>query len=545
VEELSFARDAHDGALALMLIFCAAGALFAWTARALPGATPRLLALAWVAASGAASAYLARTRRRPAVARSFALGLVFSLALLAILPAIAVAWGALGRSWEVLSWLHLATVAVVLIAPRLRWIGLCFVFAFTLEAVLLVEWATHARVPEPMPYAEPWLSIVFGGMGVGLALLRDRRRALAIRHLHTEGELAMVSRVAQQFRAIGGELEVPLARLTDALAHLQQTSVAPATIERLARAAERLGAVRSQLGRAGGASAPDATPPAQARAGERLLHAHAVQHGALVLAAIVLVSGVLAVAVVRRPEFRLARLSWSLQIGLALAAVTWLMATRERPTVARGTALLLLVFLPILVTTTLTTRAQTLPSVVTPFEPCAALKLLMVALPLVMPLAWLGAALEALVAGESFVLYQWFHIAEQTAQVPHDEPSIALLYAMAGLVLLSLREQRRLASLALLRAEAELSALVHETAVASALNDQLNSPLQVLAFAVERLRLDAAAEPTMGELDEAVARLREISRQLPDLNAELPPGLAPASFDGAQALGRLAGAVDD
>ncbi|MCU1282854.1 MAG: uncharacterized protein JWM53_6400, partial [bacterium] len=101
------------------------------------------------------------------------------------------------------------------------------------------------------------------------------------------------------------------------------------------------------------------------------------------------------------------------------------------------------------------------------------------------------------------------------------EPWVTLVFMAIGVAALLLRDQRRVASLAVLRAESQATALHRRAAMLLALRDQLNTPLQTLVLGATRLALH---EPThdAARLATALHRLVGLSRELAnvDLSSE-------------------------
>jgi hypothetical protein len=164
-------------------------------------------------------------------------------------------------------------------------------------------------------------------------------------------------------------------------------------------------------------------------------------------------------------------------------------------------------------------------------------KLAMVLLPLAAPhyLA-LGALLEGAFGVESIVLYYAFGFSGPGHTFAMSEPWLTLAYAFIGTALLYVRDQRRLAQLRLLRADAELTASARRAGISIAILDQAGSPLQVILLVVDVLRARGADPQALSAIEEASKRLRDAS-----LRVVVSPEwlqLARRSFDAVSILTR-------
>jgi hypothetical protein len=118
--------------------------------------------------------------------------------------------------------------------------------------------------------------------------------------------------------------------------------------------------------------------------------------------------------------------------------------------------------------------------------------------------------------------------------VPIAEPWTTVAFALVGLLLMGLREQRLVASIALVRAASRHAAVERRAHLLLALRDQLNSPLQALVlYGAEAAKRSPACDPVLGA---QVARLVAMSRRLGAVGDAHRAG--PVSFDGRAALRR-------
>jgi hypothetical protein len=123
-------------------------------------------------------------------------------------------------------------------------------------------------------------------------------------------------------------------------------------------------------------------------------------------------------------------------------------------------------------------------------------------------------------------------------RISWSEPWLTLLFGALGIALLNLSEERRLASVLVLRAEAEQTALLRRTMVYLALRDQINSPLQSLAMSASLFggQRGEGVVPDHAELSGAVEQLVALSRKLPREDAVEKSGLIGVSLDSAAEL---------
>jgi hypothetical protein len=119
------------------------------------------------------------------------------------------------------------------------------------------------------------------------------------------------------------------------------------------------------------------------------------------------------------------------------------------------------------------------------FEPLTATKLLVLVLALTAPRhRWLSSALVALVAAEGIVFFYVYHFERLRDRMPMSEPWPLLVHLVIAIALLAMREQRRVASIRILRADGDAAAQVRQAGVVLRFLDQLGSPLQVLTITV-------------------------------------------------------------
>jgi hypothetical protein len=161
---------------------------------------------------------------------------------------------------------------------------------------------------------------------------------------------------------------------------------------------------------------------------------------------------------------------------------------------------------------------------------------MLVTLPLVAPsLGWITLFAVLVTAVAAIGLYFIQHL--DLGLVSIVEPWTTIAFAIFGFVLMTLREQRRVASVALLRAEAHGASRRRRANLLLALRDQLNSPLQILVLHAARLaqRSPADGAALLGSIE----RLMAISRRLAAIGDVGLAGAAPLSFDAGESLRRI------
>jgi len=167
-------------------------------------------------------------------------------------------------------------------------------------------------------------------------------------------------------------------------------------------------------------------------------------------------------------------------------------------------------------------------------------KLIMAIVPLVLPrFLWLGIAVEAVMGALCLALYVLLDFGAQQHRIPYADPWTTLLFCAVGIGLVISREQRRAASVQLLREEVEAAARARRSAVLLAILDETGSPLQVLSFTIDTMasRRDAFATH-VPRMIEAVNSFADARRSL--MEAPLPGTRPHIGFDAAQELSRRA-----
>lgn len=579
-EALFDARDAYRSAKTLAVLVFAATLIVLGSARESAGqlagiasAPWKLVAAAELTVAGVAFAWLLATRRRPAGAAALGIGLLLLVPLVPMFAAFAVASRDAGRPWEALVGPKLAMISIALVVPRHVWLGVAFVAVFAIE-VVAIHFGVLGGVAG-LPRGEPVLSLFYAAAGLAALFMRENRRKLTVRFLRVESEARMLRRAESQLRTLCARFEEPLRVLETEIARLQHL-VLPRdeTFLRLSRSIQRLrdlalrlariegrahvgdftvapanGRSHAAAARAPGAArdlalaqdldlAPDDEAVSEAsREAERRFHAHDAYASAKLMAVLASAGGLVAVLNLRGSSFGRAPALWTMQLVTGLVVLVALRVTRRRPREELALALAFVVFVP-----SLLVRAYAQAQFAhggAPYEPFLGHKIAMVILPLVVPRRlWLGVSLEVVLLLETLGLYRHLHLADaKLLMIPFVEPWWTMLYAGIGLALMRMREQRRVASVRLLRDDLELSILARRTALSLAIRDQICSPLQSLSLTLAVLKARHGDPLLASAIDGAVSSMAAAVLE----STELDPralGLVTESFDAGEALSR-------
>jgi hypothetical protein len=130
---------------------------------------------------------------------------------------------------------------------------------------------------------------------------------------------------------------------------------------------------------------------------------------------------------------------------------------------------------------------------------------------------WLSLLLVFSVAAEGFVFFYVAHFETLRDRISMSEPWSLLYFLLIALALLATGEQRRVASIRLLRADRETAVLTNQAGVVLALLDQLGSPLQTLTVSIALVTLEAPNHPKYQDLNIALNRLSRIRDRLPKI----------------------------
>jgi hypothetical protein len=333
------------------------------------------------------------------------------------------------------------------------------------------------------------------------------------------------------------ELSAQLTVLSDGLA--RTVTANPRSVERGRAAVTRLTALRDRLitllgQRAAENVAGDPRPsrgarPTSARASivgddagralteaERQFYARDAYQVARVIAVAIITVMLFNIVTGRSAPFFL-QLLYGSQAALCVICLAVLQRTRARPSEKLGIILYLVVVIPMLFGQLYSQiyRAQGTAA----FEPLITTKVTMVVLALAAPRRrWLSRTLVLLVAVQGIVLFYALRFDAMRDRIPMVEPWPLLNYLLIAIALLLLRDQRRLASLLLLRADRETAALVRQAGVVLAVLDQLGSPLQTLTSSTEILFQQQPDHPGRETLESALRAISSLRRRIPQID---------------------------
>jgi hypothetical protein len=523
-ERLFEARDAYRSAVVMASLMVATPVVRTLTTWRLRTPSTYLTSGSLTVLGLGVLAFLIRRRRRPETTHALALTLMMTVPLLFLVPHLFVRWATLGHPWEAFQVGSFLLAGSAMIIPRFFALGAAFNVIVLADVLLGMHLQRRMGVPpELQPIAEPAITVLFFFVGMALVGLRAWRHRLIERHLRLEGEVLAMRRSADRLQSVRRSFEALLQRITGELERLAaQAEGKP--FEQIERSIDRLMGTTRKLG--------DLSPPTEVSSidAEEDLYARDAQRGATVLAAIFAI-GCPTFAVVFS-DLPLGPLPWLLLCdgGLGLVALLALLATRRRPSWKRGTAWFIVLTVPWFCLVAYNTTLY--PHQTRPFHLFLVPKMIMVCMTLVVSRnLWLGRILNAALCLEAVVLFYVFRLGALQDRVSPTEPWQTLLYGALGIALLSLAEERRLASLRVLRAEAEQAALLRSATIYVALRDQLNSPLQSLV-------LNASLLGGQAELGSAIDQLVALARQLPEERAVERSGLVDVSLDGAAELRR-------
>jgi hypothetical protein len=419
---------------------------------------------------------------------------------------------------------------MALILPPPLWLGVSSVILFTGVGVFAWFYAHHVGLEALLPVTEPTALFCYFALAVGICVLRRNRRELARHHIVVQAEVQALDRIRPMFSRARDQLRTQLANIIALLpvgARVQSGGVPRAirgAIDRLAELSTTLGDVTDEV------HSPSTL------AAERRLRAHDAQFGAIVLAAI---SATIAVPATVWSYIVLqgALTPWfAANFFIDAAILVYLVITRRRPSERRAVTAVIAVFVGVL---PLATYNQVeLLALHRPYAPFIAHKLLMVSLGLTVATRFrLAVVLLGITIATAMTMWFVLDLGAHRDLIPMAEPWITLSFLLIGFVSARLLEQRRIASVDLLRAEAEASALHRRALMLLALRDRLNSPLQTLVVGVTGPSSPVPAG-RVEQVDTAVEELVGLSRDLAQLDWLVPAVADKISFDADHELRR-------
>jgi hypothetical protein len=517
-------RDAHRSASLLAFL------MFLWGALSRVLVTNDPFALQHIVLAGVSAVALGLLLwrwKRPNARLAAVLSILLIAYALFLLPWISVGWCRAGRPVEAFTVPEVAMVSIALIIPRPLWVGGVIMGLFALEGVFIIEYAHHLGLRDQVPINEPLASICCAVIGIGLLFLRRRRRSLTRQHIAIQGEVAALQGMAPLFTGVRDELSAQLAVLA-----AETGGRTDGASMSMSRALDRLGDVGAKLQglvQEENPAAPAREPTAEASQIERELLARDAWAGAMVLVSALLV-GISLILSVSHQGLNELGLHINLVVLLFAAAVLGFLVVSRLRFRCRGSiwaiVALVVVFLP-----GATYNQWVLAHVGRPYIALLGHKLVMVALALMAASRFrIGLALIVATAANAMGLFYVLHLDVHKELIPFAEPWEVLVFLLIAVIALRMREQRLIASVRLLRAEAEVSSLQRRAAMFLALCDRLNSPLQTLVI--------GSAVTDSRAVQDAVAKLVELSRRVSGMSAMVPQSSQKASFDADAELRR-------
>jgi hypothetical protein len=548
-EELFRAHDAYSSAILLSLLVLAGQIIAIATRGMAPQGIPLALDYALAAVASVALGYLVATRHRPRERAAWAACATLLLSYFVLTPWAAARWGHLGRPWEAFQMPQLAMVSVALTVPGSLWLGTAAVLAFVLESLVIYDYFVAVGTPANwLPITQPTMMFTFAAVGAAAVVARRRRRALVLQYIHSQAEAATLKRLSSLFRELTDELRIQLAVLSEGLAG--SAAAGSLSLERGRGAIARLTGLRERLlVLLGQPTAEDATmasreeptaarptsirrrfrspgawpmlrlvgddaSPAMSEA-ERHLYASDAYQVARAVAVAIMVAMIFNDVVLRHSSF--IHLLYGAEALLAAICLAILQQTRARPSEKRGILLYLVIVVPLLFIHVYAQKQ--LAHGTGAFEPLITTKVLVVVLALAAPrLRWLNRTLVLLVALEGIVLFYTLHFDDMRDRIPITEPWPLLNYLLIAVALLLLREQRRVASVRLLRADREMAALARQADVVLALLDQFGSPLQILTVSTAILFRQQPDHPERERLESALQTISSLRGRMPQID---------------------------
>jgi hypothetical protein len=459
--------------------------------------------------------YFVATCRRPRlqVARAFTIAVIAYA--LTILPWTALAWSALGRPWEAFVVPQIASVCMAFVIPRRAAAGLVLIGLFAGESLFVYFCVRHLGMAPLAPLTEPFASLAFAGLGVLLFMSRRRRYELAQQHIHVESKLEALRRMAPLFATVRRDLEQQLATIAAEIAPPGARQPIDKTSRTMGRALQRLGELSHQLD-----GVVAAAPEHSCVEAERRLLDRDAQLGVTFVAAVgtAIAAGAM---VMLRGQGIVPLAVFGAKMALDATLLGYLVATRHHPSRGRATWALV-----VLIGTALSVAAYNelvLLHAERPYTSLLGQKLIMLSLGLTAAGRFgMSCALIVVSGADALVVYFALQLGAHKDLIALSEPWACMVFMVLALCSRHLREQRRVASVRLLRAETEAEALHHRAVMFLALRDRLNSPLQTLVLGAGHA--DSQLPPASRErVRAAVTQLVALSRTLTDLDVLVTP----------------------
>ena len=170
-----------------------------------------------------ATTYFVWTRHRPNARIALGFCALAILQALIVLPWTAVVWCELRRPWEAFTVPQVAMVSMALVIPRSFWLGVVVMLLFAAESLFVYFYARHVGLGAALAHRRAErLVLLRRALGVGLLVLREKRRDLARRHIRVQAETEALRRVGPQFTVVREELAIQLPLVADELQRLRR-----------------------------------------------------------------------------------------------------------------------------------------------------------------------------------------------------------------------------------------------------------------------------------------------------------------------------------
>jgi hypothetical protein len=530
-EEAFLARDAYGRATMLALLLLLQGVVY--LAMALPFWPFGASRVALTTVSAVALLYFVGTWKRP----NRRIAVRFSLVAVA-LSLILVAWTsaaftARSRPLEAFPITDVAMVSMALVAPGSFWVGVVLVVLFQAEMVGVYLYSRHLGLESVLPYGAPVLSVRFAALSIGLLALREQRHLRALRHLRIQAETRALREMSPLFDSVRAEIETQLAALAEMLGRLQGERSPASPMVKMDRTVQRVAGICGRLERLQETEATNGEREAEQRFTARDAHDSATL--GLAIATVLFVLNAFAF---RRWEPHVASVAVWASVA-ALIGCGYLLVRRRRP--SEGVALTTFLAFYFFSLSFATWGSVLVFSVHRPYAPFGPYEVTMVMVSLVVATRfWIAIALVLLTGANAIAVYLFLHMGAHKDIVPLSEPWSMLVFLLLALGLVLMREQRRVASVRLFRAEWELVALHREAGLFLALRDRLGSPLQSLVLYTAQLARIHPPESIV-PIRAGVERLVAVNQRLANLEQTfVSSGMHRASMDAERELQRHA-----
>lgn len=460
--------------------------------------------------------YFWRTRKRPQRRIADIVSAIMIVYSLVATTWTSIVWIQLGRPAEAFTVPELGIVAIASVFAGHSWRSIVAVSLFAAERVFVVVYAHHVGLVALVPIALPITTLTAVFLAMAMFLLSRRRRDLARRYVRVQGEVAALKHIRPLFVHAHEELDGQV-NILAAEARARGADEARASSTAVGRALERLGDLRERLLGVVAAETPAPSP----EEAERRLRAHDAQLGSIFFAG-------LGTAVAVLSRWQLGHTPWFIAMFVCNCTVLiYVVSTRRHPSARRALAAVLVVFVSSLAA--FGYNQWWLLEQNRPFAPLMGHKLLMGVIGLTLATRFrLGVVLILVTLATSIILWFVLDFGARPDIVPVSEPWVTVMFTVICFITLRLSEERQMASIRLLHAEAEASAVHRRAQMLLALRDRLNSPLQTLVIGAD-ITTSELPKSDARRVQAAIDRLVDLSHKLAVLDVLAPR--ASSAFD--------------